>query len=107
MSNESNWWFGWEKIGICSEPEIIAHKLNDNSKYIVLGSDGLWDVIKPYDIIRMVKPYFKKGDGEGACETLLKNAIKNWEKINEERDDITIIVIFIGKWQFYLYIFSN
>ncbi len=86
-----------KKIGIISEPDITVRKLNENSKFIVMGSDGLWDVIKPYDVSRMVRPYFNKRDTDGACKALLKKAEQLYKKNNEERDDITIIVIFVGK----------
>ena len=86
-----------EKIGIISEPDITIKKKDSTCKYIVLGSDGLWDVIKPYDVRRIVNPYFLKNDASGACNALLKTACKNWDKEGCERDDITIIVVFIGK----------
>ena len=84
-------------IGIISDPDIIVKKIDENSKFIVLGSDGLWDVIKPYDVSRIVRIYFKKGDIDGACKILLNKAVQKWKKNNEERDDITIIVIFLDK----------
>ena len=86
-----------EKIGIISEPGIIYKKLDSTNKYIVMGSDGLFDVIKPYDIRRIVNPFFIRNDPEGACNTLMKTASKNWDKSGYERDDITIIVAFMGK----------
>ena len=85
-----------KKIGVISEPDIIIKKIDNNSKFIVLGSDGLWDVVKPYDVIRIVRPFFNKEDIEGACQALMKKAKQQWIKEKEERDDITIIVIFIG-----------
>ena len=85
-----------QKIGIISEPEIIIKKIDSTCKYIVMGSDGLWDVIKPYDVRRIVNSYFFKNDPKGACQALMKTACKNWEKSGCDRDDITIIVIFIG-----------
>ena len=85
-----------KKIGVISEPEFITKKIDKNCKYLVIGSDGLWDVVKPYDIIRIVRPFFNRGDIEGACQILLKKAVQQWDKGKEERDDITIIVIFIG-----------
>ena len=86
-----------EKIGIISEPDIIYKKLDSTNKYIVMGSDGLFDVIKPYDIRRIVNPFFIRNDPEGACNALMKTASKNWDKSGYERDDITIIVAFMGK----------
>lgn len=85
-----------KKIGVISHPDIITKKIDNNSKFLVIGSDGLWEVVRPYDIIRMVRPYFNKGDIEGACQVLMRKAIQNWSKKIEERDDITIIVVFIG-----------
>ena len=85
-----------KKIGVISEPDLIFKKIDNNSKFLVIGSDGLWDVVKPYDVIRIVRPYFNKGDIEGACQILMKKAVQQWEKDKEERDDITIIVVFIG-----------
>ena len=86
-----------EEIGIISEPDIVIKEIDSTCKYLILGSDGLWDVIKPYDAIRIVNPYFNKKDPEGACKALLKRASKNWEKDGSDRDDITIIIVFIGK----------
>ena len=85
-----------KKIGVISTPDITLKKINCDSKFLVIGSDGLWDVIKPYDIIRMIRPFFTKGDIEGACQVLMKKAVAQWDKNVEERDDITIIVVFIG-----------
>ena len=61
-----------------------------------MGSDGLWDVIKPYDVRRVVTPFFIRKDPKEACQALLKTASKNWNKEGCDRDDITIIIIFIG-----------
>ena len=85
-----------KKIGVISTPDITLTKITCDSKFLVIGSDGLWDVIKPYDMIRMIRPFFTKGDIEGACQVLMKKATSIWDKNKEERDDITIIVVFIG-----------
>lgn len=85
-----------EEIGIISEPDIIIKNIDSTYKYLVLGLDGLWDMVKPYDVNRIVNPYFNRGDPDGACTALLKRAMKNWEKDGSDRDDISIIVIFIG-----------
>ena len=84
------------EVGIISEPDIITKNIDSTCKYLVLGSDGLWDMVKPYDVIRIVEPFFKREDPKGACNALLRRASKNWEKDGSDRDDITIIVIFIG-----------
>ncbi len=34
-----------KKIGLISEPEIQHIELNKQDKFIVIGSDGVWDVM--------------------------------------------------------------
>ena len=85
-----------KKIGVISDPDIVLKKIENKAKFLVIGSDGLWDVVKPYDVIRLVRPFFNKGDIEGAGQILMKKAVQIWQKNKEERDDITIIVVFIG-----------
>ena len=85
-----------KKIGVISDPDIVLKKIENKAKFLVIGSDGLWDVVKPYDVIRLVRPFFNKGDIEGAGQILMKKAVQIWQKNKEERDDITIFVVFIG-----------
>lgn len=69
-----------KKIGVISEPDIVIKKIDKSSKFVVMGSDGLWDVIKPYDVSRIVRTYFVKNDIDGACKILMKKACYAWKK---------------------------
>ena len=84
-----------KKIGIISDAEIIVKDIENTNKYVVIGSDGLWDKLQPYDIIRIVRAHFNKGDVQGACQAIKKKVMQVWSKAYEERDDITIIVVFL------------
>ena len=83
------------KVGIISVPTFICKKIDNRSKFIILGSDGFWDVVGFPEIINVVKPYLNSGDPETAAKILVEKAKKAWEKISA-RDDITVIVIFIS-----------
>ena len=85
-----------ESVGVISDPDFIVKNINDNYKYIVTGSDGLFEFMKNEDIMDIINPYFLVGDVEGACKELGKRAIEEWDKLTEERDDITFIILFIG-----------
>ena len=37
--------FGAKKIGLTSDPEIQHLELNRNDQFIILASDGVWDVM--------------------------------------------------------------
>lgn len=36
-------------------PEISQYQLTKNSKYLIMGSDGLWDEMKKEDVLNSVK----------------------------------------------------
>ena len=84
-----------KKIGIISTPTFICKKIDNRCKFIILGSDGFWDAIEFSEIIKIVKPYLKSGNPETASKLLVEKAKKSWSK-NSERDDITVILIFIS-----------
>jgi serine/threonine protein phosphatase PrpC len=85
-----------ESVGVISDPDFIVKNINDNYKYIVSGSDGLFEFMKNEDIMDIINPFFLVGDVEGACKELGKRAAEEWDKLTEERDDITFIILFIG-----------
>ena len=85
-----------KKIGIISTPTFICKKIDNRCKFIILGSDGFWDVMDISEIINIVKPYLKSGNPETVAKILVEKAKKSWSIISE-RDDITVIVIFISE----------
>ena len=36
------------------EPDVVAHRLSPKDKFLVIGSDGLWDMMTPMQVIRLV-----------------------------------------------------
>eukprot|EP00948_MAST-09A_sp_MAST-9A-sp1_P003669 g3669.t1 len=54
---------------ITADPEIITHSRTDNDAYIVMGSDGLWDVLKNDDIVASCEKYVQpKRIAEDLCK---------------------------------------
>lgn len=84
-----------ESVGVMSDPEILEYSINPDDKFIVLGSDGIFDFIKNEEVVKMVVPYWIRGDVNGAWAALGKEARKRWMKEEEVIDDITCIVIFL------------
>ncbi len=39
---------------LTAEPEMTVHALTPHDKFLVLGSDGLWDMMTPMQVIRLV-----------------------------------------------------
>ena len=85
-----------ESVGVIPDPDCIVKNINSNYKYIVIASDGLFEYLNNEDIMNIINPFFLIGDANGACKELGKKAAEEWEKYGEERDDITVMVLFIG-----------
>ena len=79
---------------IC-EPEIFSYKLNEEDRFLVIASDGVWEFLDNKAVVNMVIPYFLRNEPEKACEKLIKEATNYWKKEDDIVDDITAIVIFL------------
>jgi len=89
-------------IGVINEPEILEFNLDENSKYIILGSDGIWQFLKNEDIINIIfeknqKEKQKNNSKEIICKKIIKEAVKNFIENDEYVDDITISLVSINK----------
>lgn len=73
----------------------MEFELNDDSKYIVICSDGVWEFLDNQRVMNLVTPFYNKNDPEGACNVLVKESIEWWEREDSVIDDITCIVIFL------------
>ena len=83
-----------KSIGIISDPGIIEYELNEYTKYIVIGSDGVWDYLSN-DIIKEIgKKYYLENNASQFCHQIINNAVIQWQKNNVIIDDITAVVIF-------------
>ena len=83
------------KIGVIVDPEITEYFFLKEDKFIVLGSDGIWEFISNDEVVEIVKDYYLQDNIEGAIEYLYKEASKRWIMEEEVIDDITIIIIFL------------
>lgn len=64
-------------------------------KFIVLGSDGLWEFITNQEVVNIVWPHYELNNAETAADALVKEAHRRWKQEEAGVDDITCIVIFL------------
>lgn len=84
------------KVGVVVDPEIMEHYFLKEDKFIVLGSDGIWEFIGNDEVVEIVKDYYLENNIEGAIEHLYNEASKRWIMEEQVIDDITVIVIFLN-----------
>jgi serine/threonine protein phosphatase PrpC len=83
-------------VGVSCEPEILELTLQAEDRFIVIGSDGIFEFLSNEDVLRIVVPYWKTGDVHGASERLAREAKLAWTSEEEVIDDITCIVVFLS-----------
>ena len=83
-------------VGVICEPEILEFDLTPEDKFIVLGSDGIFEFLSNEDVLKIILPYWRANDVVSASEALAKEAKFKWMKEEEVIDDITCIVIFLN-----------
>lgn len=83
-------------VGVICEPEILEFDLTPTDKFIVIGSDGIFEFMSNEDVLKVIVPYWRINDAAGASEILAKEAKSRWMKEEEVIDDITCVVIFLN-----------
>lgn len=101
-----------KKIGMISKPDIEHIKLKQNDKFIVLASDGLWEVMSSAEAVGFVLHNKESWENENKVSQMLaKEARQRWEQLNNQNavnnqisdfptakegvDDISVVVIFL------------
>ena len=81
-------------LGVIPVPKFIDEKIDKDTKFIVVASDGVWEFLDNQKVADIVMPFYKKNDPDGACKALIKESTDWWNKEDIVVDDITVIVVF-------------
>ena len=83
-----------KECGVINQPDLMELTINQNIKYLIIGSGGLWRYLKNEDIRNVGNIYYQQGDIKFFCSKLVEYAVETWEKKDYCRDDITIVGVF-------------
>jgi integrin-linked kinase-associated serine/threonine phosphatase 2C len=94
-----------KKIGLISEPELSHIELKPGDKFIVIASDGVWDVMNSAEVVGFI---LQADENENPAEALVKEARGRWVALNKAKkvnnkigdypsarrgiDDITVVI---------------
>ncbi|KAL0453252.1 UNVERIFIED_CONTAM: protein kinase and PP2C-like domain-containing protein [Sesamum latifolium] len=73
---------------VTAEPEMTETLLSAEDEYIVMASDGLWDVVSNEDVVSIIKDTVKE---PGMCSKRLATEAAE----RGSKDNITVIVVFL------------
>lgn len=80
-------------FGLISVPEVTQRKITSNDQFVVLATDGVWDVISNEEAVQIVSSTL---DREKAAKCLVKCAARAWKRKRRgiATDDISAICLF-------------
>ena len=83
-----------KKLGVIPNPGILEYDLNNNVKYIIAASDGIWEFLTNENVRDVAKKYYMDKNPNGFCHEIVKDAYKIWKENGITVDDITAIAAF-------------
>ena len=81
-------------LGVIPEPKFIEEKIDNDCKFIVIASDGVWEFLDNERVAEIVMPFYNNDDPDGACKALIKESTEWWNKEDIVVDDITVVIVF-------------
>ncbi|CAI5703349.1 hypothetical protein KXD40_003735 [Peronospora effusa] len=61
---------------VCATPDLVVHTIKSQDEFMVLGCDGLFDVMEPQDVVNFVRAKLSlHGDVQHVTEELVSHAI--------------------------------
>ena len=80
--------------GLIPDPQIRILKINHNSKYLLMCSDGVWKMLNNEQVRDLGNEFYNKKEIGPFCTNLVQNAVEEWEHFDIIRDDITVVCVF-------------
>lgn len=84
-----------KNIGIIYEPVITEYTLNRKSRFIIMGTQGLWNALSNEKAAIQVNKSIKLNNPLDSCRLLVKKAKEIMNKASSYIDDITVITIIL------------
>tara|TARA_B110001452_G_scaffold263860_1_gene265952 strand:+ start:2228 stop:3733 length:1506 start_codon:yes stop_codon:yes gene_type:complete len=82
---------GHKPAGLSCTPELRAHRLTPDDEFVILGSDGLWNVVEPAVAVHLARAELQAyGDATMASEKLVEAALKR-----NADDNVTAMVVML------------
>ena len=69
---------------------MTSHRLDQNDKFVIVGSDGIWDHLSSQEAVEIARGC---KNAEAASERLTQIARERWRRNGPMQDDITAVVL--------------
>ncbi|XP_019187571.1 PREDICTED: probable protein phosphatase 2C 65 [Ipomoea nil] len=88
--------FCLKDYGVISVPEIFYRKISERDEFVVLASDGVWDVLSNYEVIKTVATAKKRSM---AARLVVERAVRTWKQKYpcSKTDDCAVVCLFFKR----------
>ena len=83
-----------KKYGIIADPGIREYNLTNNTKFIILCSDGVWEFLSNETVRETGRQFYLHSNASELCQELISRSIIEWQTQDSIIDDITAVVAF-------------
>ncbi|XP_061955569.1 probable protein phosphatase 2C 65 [Populus nigra] len=86
--------FCLKDYGLISTPEVSYRRVTDKDEFVILATDGVWDVLTNYEVIKIVASARKRSM---AAKLVVKHAARAWRSKfpGSKVDDSAVICLFL------------
>lgn len=82
-----------KQAGVIADPDFKAVVLTPEDRFLVIATDGLWEVIDTEEVVNIVARKADRNSIEEAADDLVNEAHMRWRKMGDSVDDITVLVV--------------
>lgn len=87
-----------KKYTVSPEPDVFDIPMNlALQKFVVIASDGLWNVMTPNEVVRFIHDYQSKEivSNANVVNAVIEEALRRWDSKGSLADNITVLVAFL------------
>ncbi|KAH7521499.1 hypothetical protein FEM48_Zijuj07G0040000 [Ziziphus jujuba var. spinosa] len=86
--------FCLKDFGLISVPDITYHRITEKDEFVVLATDGIWDVLSNNEVVNIVASSTRSR----AAQALVESAIRAWRHKfpSAKVDDCAVVCLFLN-----------
>ncbi|NP_001141275.1 putative protein phosphatase 2C family protein [Zea mays] len=82
--------------GLICEPQVYCRKLSEKDEFLVLATDGIWDVLSNKEVVKLVS---SAPDPSKAARQLIDRAVRAWRRKYPTSmvDDCAVVCLYLNR----------
>ena len=69
-------------VGVIATPEVLHITLKPEDKFLVIGSDGVFEFLSSDEVVSLVAPFWDQRDALSACKAVETAAYEKWAEVS-------------------------